>query len=802
LLFSSEPMILDKPHIQEISLKVPSSLIHAVARKIGVPDLAIQMFNIATDLSGLDKKTMPVELLPLNSIQLSRGLLNFTVLQNLEGWVLPFWAVRQYDPLSPSFVPRSHFGLSMNVTHRNWTGIGNPWCTIEPTVDPRGLLTLRPNSWSLDTWLRIGSTTYFPSHTDSVTQSLVDHLPIVETKLKTEDVTLEITAYTDGARCIQRVVVTNIGTSPLAGSVGIAVRPFNAEGVAPVETIGVNRGGLELVVNDDAPLHFAVPPSRVILSHHSRGDSASMFMGAQPAHIDSTIVCPFGLANAVAEFFIALESHAAWECTLWHDTDLRIQANIPGVPLVVEQWNRLLADKMTCSIPDAHVDALFKASHSSLLMSFDDTSVTPGPATYHYFWFRDAAYMLLAMERLGHSDLTRSVIAAYPDMQERSGMFRSQQGEWDSTGQALWIIWQHGLLTHDRGFLEELFPSMVKAAHWIDTARTREPGKARCEGLMPRGLSAEHLGLADVYYWDSFWSLAGLEAFVRICRLLNRNAEEASAGALAAALRGDITRSIAATQAAYNLPSIPAGPLRNADAGMIGSIAAWYPLQIFPPDDPAMHATMNSLLTHRLIQGMFYQPIVHSGLNAYLSLHIAQALLYAGDTEEFWRLATAVSRRATSTFTFPEAIHPATGGGSMGDGHHLWAAAEVVLAIRNAFILERWSAAETRHSLVLLGGIPASMFSGTHALEIMNAPIPEGTLSITLEPGEEQTKITIALRKEGLAPSGQWYLSLPGHLQMPSANDHSSSSIAALAGRHLVPIPSTSQTIICTPAAK
>ena len=120
-------------------MKLPSKLITAVARRMGVPDLAVQMFNIATELSGLDRSTLPVELLPLNALQLSRGLLNFTVLQTLHGWVLPYWAEQQYDPHSLSFIPRSHYGLSMNVTHRNWTAIGNPWYSTEPIVDPRGL---------------------------------------------------------------------------------------------------------------------------------------------------------------------------------------------------------------------------------------------------------------------------------------------------------------------------------------------------------------------------------------------------------------------------------------------------------------------------------------------------------------------------------------------------------------------------------------------------------------------------------------------------------------------------------------
>jgi hypothetical protein len=56
----------------------------------------------------------------------------------------------------------------------------------------------------------------------------------------------------------------------------------------------------------------------------------------------------------------------------------------------------------------------------------------------------------------------------------------------------------------------------------------------------------------------------------------------------------------------------------------------------------------------------------------------------------------------------------------MGDGHHAWASAEVTLAIRNAFVLERWMLMNRHHTLTLLGGIPQELFRGgrTRFLEL------------------------------------------------------------------------------------
>lgn len=115
-------------------MSLKRSAIEWLARKLGVPAEAVRMFNAANRLSGLDRDTLPSELIPLNTLQLARGLLNFTALQSMDGWVLPYWAVQQLKPASPAFIPRSHLGLLMNVAHRNWTAIGNPDCPLSRSL--------------------------------------------------------------------------------------------------------------------------------------------------------------------------------------------------------------------------------------------------------------------------------------------------------------------------------------------------------------------------------------------------------------------------------------------------------------------------------------------------------------------------------------------------------------------------------------------------------------------------------------------------------------------------------------------
>ena len=138
------------------------------------------------------------------------------------------------------------------------------------------------------------------------------------------------------------------------------------------------------------------------------------------------------------------------------------------------------------------------------------------------------------------------------------------------------------------------------------------------------GFSAEHLGPNDYYYWDDFWGVAGLRA---ASWLLDATGEpEAGSRFLRESDRflECIEESLAHVERRLDRPGMPASPYRRMDSGAVGSLAAGYPLQIFSPRDPRLLDTAEYLLSRCLVNGGFYQDIIHSGINPYLTLHVAQ----------------------------------------------------------------------------------------------------------------------------------------------------------------------------------
>ena len=97
--------------------------------------------------------TEPIELLRAGLIFHASGLINTRAIQHNLDWVWPYWVERQFDPHDVSFVPRAFSITHVNLTHRNWTAVGQPDCDWLPIVDPRGLLTPLYDRWSVDAWI-------------------------------------------------------------------------------------------------------------------------------------------------------------------------------------------------------------------------------------------------------------------------------------------------------------------------------------------------------------------------------------------------------------------------------------------------------------------------------------------------------------------------------------------------------------------------------------------------------------------------------------------------------------------------
>ncbi|MCO6439748.1 MAG: hypothetical protein J5I81_01415 [Nitrococcus mobilis] len=669
----------------------------------------------------------PLELLRAGVVFHARGLINARVIQHNLDWIWPYWIERQFDPGDPAFLPRAFSITHVNLTHRNWTALGVPSCPDLPIVDPRGLVTPFLDGWSLDAWVLGGDgAALYPSRVESSEQRLElgDGLTaITDSRCHGLRLLGELNvAYRDGVPTLQ---ARYTGYAVGGGFLAVALRPYNPEGISFIHQVALTEARRGWLVEGRPVVQFGEPIERHSASDYRHGDVATRLAEQTDA---ASVDCDVGLASAAALF--ALPAGAP----------RRVEVSVPLVEHAqeagtVQSWSDVLASCARLEIPETGHRFLYEAALRTLVLHTVN-DVYPGPYTYKRFWFRDAAFIINALLAAGLFTRAERALSRFPQRQNpATGYFHSQEGEWDSNGQALWSLRRYRDLT-GRALPESWLRSVRKGARWIVRKRLPEGRGELHDGLLPAGFSAEHLGPNDYYYWDDFWAVAGLRAAASLCEDSAEPADAARFSAEAEAVERAIARCLQRDEQRLGRPAMPASPYRRLDPGAVGSLAVGYPLQACPGDDRRLLGTVEYLLEKCMVNGGFFQDMVHSGINAYLTLHIAQVLLRAGDVRCVSLLDT-VAALASRTGQWPEAIHPRTLGGCMGDGQHVWAAAEWIMMIRNGFVREEGE------RLVLAGGLPRRWLDSGERLAFGPAPTRFGTVRVSVGPTEKGRGIPV-----------------------------------------------------------
>lgn len=683
----------------------------------------------------------PIELLRAGLVFHARGLINSRAIQHNLDWIWPYWIERQFDPHDQSFIPRAFSITHVNLTHRNWTALGWPDLDQFPIVDPRGLLTPLYDGWSLDCWiLADDGTRLFPSHSQTSEQHLwLETGPEVVTTTRHGNLTLITRSRVtlEEGRPFCHLAVESQAGQP--GWMVIALRPYNPEGISFVHEIRFDRHGWS--IDKQQRIEFATPPEQHHTSDYQSGDVA---LHLPEKEENDRICCEVGMATSAALYRIGDNGH---RCT---EVRIPLEAEHPTA-LQVNAWQEERHGACRLEIPDDRFRFLYDAALTTLILHCPGDAF-PGPYTYRRFWFRDAAFILHGLLCTGLTSRAERVLDLFPRRQDLQGYFHSQQGEWDANGEALWIMQRFCELS-GRPPKPEWHEAIVRGAYWICAKRQPADGSVH-SGLLPAGFSAEHLGPNDYYYWDDFWGVAGLKAASRLVAGSDPALSERFSRQ-AAAFHKAIDLSLTQARKRLGRLAMPAAPTRRLDAGMIGSLAAGYPLQLFDPRDPRLLDTVQFLLDTHFVKGGFFQEMTHSGINPYLTLHVAQVLMRAGDTRCL-DLMDAVARLASPTGQWPEAIHPRTLGGCMGDGQHVWAAAEWLLMLRNSFVREE------NQALILASGIPQRWLHPGKRLTLGPTPTGFGPVSVILQ--------TDAANRTEIHWSGHWHhapppvsIHLPGH---------------------------------------
>ncbi|MDQ6630880.1 MAG: hypothetical protein M3Y82_03880, partial [Verrucomicrobiota bacterium] len=465
----------------------------------------------------------PIELLRAGVLFHARGLINTKAIQNNLDWVWPYWVERQFNPNDESFIPRAFSFSHINLTHRNWTAVGLPDVPYYPIVDPRGLVTPLFDGWSLDFWLiNENGKRLLPSKLEQVEQDLfIGEELFVRTRLAENDweIVTEISMKLceHHPHCVIRVKTK----APAQSHLAVVVRPYNPEGISFVEAIRWQADRQHWLINEKDKIIFGQSPEKCLFSNYKQGDVLHALCHGTES---SEIKCPVAMATGAALFPVAELQGQPLEIQvpIYDELKSSKQPTYAKPP----SWPEETAAFSQLEIPDAKFQRLYELSISTLILH-SPGEVYPGPYTYKRFWYRDAAFIINAMISLGARSRCKRALDLFPKNQTLTGYFCSQDGEWDSNGEAIWILHRYLKLTGEIA-PEPWLAAIEKGARWIMKKRLARDLLETHAGLLPAGFSAEHLGPNDFYYWDNFWGVSGLRC---AAELLSENAERATRNA-------------------------------------------------------------------------------------------------------------------------------------------------------------------------------------------------------------------------------------------------------------------------------
>ena len=624
-------------------------------------------------------------------------------------WVWPHWLERQLDPTSPAFVPRGQLSYRENVTDRGWTSIGNVGSNTKAVVDGSGLVTPWPHGWSLDWWVGAEDRWHLPSRERGVRQKLVADAPVVETAMRVPGGDVVHRAYAvrtapaDGAR--ELVVVEVENATPVPVALAVSVRPWNVEGVAPVERIALHHGGAggsgvanAVVVDGRVAVLLPRPPNRSAGSTAADGDVAAVVLGGGAGTgFPDDLRCRDGLASAA--FVYPLPHRASVRFLLLMVDALQprrrpflvrrsrrpvappsLPATVPTPSQVANGWKSHSARGMQVVLPDSRLASAVEANRRFLLLAGGDGGDGGDGAL---------GSVAGALDRYGYHAEATEVLTGLLEHQRRDGSFPARLGEGEATGAVLHAIGEHRRLQRDLSALDDLAPSVAAAAEWLER-RWRDRGSpSSTEGRL--------------------WAARGMADAAEVLSALGEADAGAQAGERAARMSADLDAGADAD---------------GAVESVAGSLAGCWPLRLWGAGHPRVAAAAGAVKERSCVGAAVFDGVSRTGLRPDLTIVLALVELEAGDRSALDRLDWLLSV-ASPTWTWPEAVHPRLATGCGGDGHDIGVAADALSFVRNLLVRETLEG-----GLALCSLVPAGWLG--QPLEVHDAPTHHGSLSFAL----------------------------------------------------------------------
>ena len=675
--------------------------------------------------------------------------------------------------------PRGHYPRSFSAEQSYWTVLGIDGGTAQGLMSEDGAIEIGLQTGSIEPFLITdeGLVTWADV---APQQSLREgYLPIPSVTWGHGELTMQVTAFATGERArsqlIAQYTLENKSDRARTVTLALTVRPLQVNpptqflnipgGVSPIRELSWD--GRALSIDGQRRVWPLNRPDQIIAADFDAGNIVEL-LATQPAKRTGAVKDETGLAAAALLYRMELAPHS--KRSVGFVAPLEGSPSLPGKDakgwLIQEQektaahWRSKL-NRVALRLP-AQAQALadtIRTSLAHILINRDGPALRPGSRSYARSWIRDGAMMADALLRLGHADVVREYIGWFVPHQFSNGKVpccvdgrgADPVAENDSQGELIHLIAQHYRYTHDRAWLQQMWPHVESAVAYMDllsaTQRTEQnetPERRAFYGLMPASISHEGYSDRPAYsYWDDFWSLAGYTDAVGMARALNRS-DVAPRAERREKFHSDLQASLRQSIVQHGIGYIPA----SADRGDYDPTSTTIALSI-AGDQSELPQEQLQHTFERYWQGFMQRRDGAAPWNEYTPYELRQvgAFVRLGWRDRVLPLMDffLADRRPAGWNQWAEVVgREARQPRFVGDMPHAWISSDFIQSALDLFAFER--AAD--QSLVLAAGVPAEWLAG-QGIGIESLKTPYGNLAYAVRNDGQRLMLTIAA---GLKP--------------------------------------------------
>ncbi|MDA8575518.1 hypothetical protein N9L24_00535 [Candidatus Marinamargulisbacteria bacterium] len=658
-----------------------------------------------------------------------------------------------------------------NLAFRSWTEVSHPYGSDPLRIDPTGMLSPAPHTWSMQYGLYYAGQFHGPRMADSVQAHQAN---THQTLWQYDGVTLRQSIATlpelsPGAPCggsVVNITVKNDRSSPV--QLVVILSPMHPDGLGSLKSICYLSTNTVMINNAPQLILHQKPTAIACFSQ----DEVSVPTALANWDMVTQTHCSHGFASACFSYPVDTDHHIVY--TLPHGirpatklplADIQSQRFSDVKHTLNQVWSPVKQSVLSIQTPDSALDYTLSTGIHYLLQGHVSANPAPTPLGR---WILGRVYT-----QLGTHTHTESLIHS---VMKTNWWWHPSP---DAAAIAVDLAHHTATYTQDTAWVQDRWAKLNKPiAHWVKQLYHHPPIPYPLLALEP---NHPH-NRTSTPLMNHAWLIHAVRTLGKLSNTMGLT-NHMDYPAVARMLQTYLKESIA-----FIFDRRPENPYLALDktptvhGRLLDALYSLVPLDVFSIYDPLVTETLNIIEQTFGHDGLVINTGPYDGFSVRHNAQLAHLYLARGDHQKAKRIIQWLIESANTSGAFPTTVHPSTQKGADGLGHDPVATAACLSVLMTLI------AHADATTLNLFFYTPDCIWEGSH---YTNIHTPFGQLNCQIIPGMD-TPYTLKLTPQFHTPPSAIVIQLHPAIQRVMAD-----TTLPILDHHRIRIPATTQHIQC-----